>query len=114
MHLWDVEHSYYCEPAGVYRRDHTISYANWSEYLETWGRNPPDMNLLFRYDWKKYSDGEYLYLHFIIQRHPDIYTVRVPVNREDEPQIREHLRTRSQSIRAIWEPIWNSETETEN
>jgi hypothetical protein len=129
LRLWDVDHPYYCSDANYYvggepKRypwgvqeghvpwDH-VEFESWDDF--DWKDSDPDMNLLFRWDWKvpdpdDYDEGEdlgpeKLYLYWMLQRKGRFMIVSFPVQRDEEPAIREWLETRWQHMRRLWEPF---------
>lgn len=114
-HLWEIDHPYYCSDQNFFRNDRHVHNDSWAEFMQGWGHSDPDMNLLFRWDWKSWrhhpdpdlrSDSpDELDLFFLLQRKGDFWAVSVAVTDEDEAAVREWLTERARTITAIWEPI---------
>lgn len=52
--LWEIEHPYYCEQGNYYARDETIQkYGSWADFIASEGDADMDLNLVFRWDWKR-------------------------------------------------------------
>lgn len=119
-HLWEYDHPYYCSESNYYARaDETFEqYENWSEFVDEAGGMSKNLNLLFRWDWKrptaedlKYleEDGEYtgdmLQLFFMAQRKGLFFINFVKVTEEDEDSVRMFLRGYADHMRVLWEPL---------
>ncbi len=66
MNLWEHDHPYYCEENGYYYNSHQVSgwgapleFKTFTEFLEDFGEADPDMNFLFRWDWKRLTPTEH-------------------------------------------------------
>lgn len=88
-HLWEYDHPYYCNEGNYLAspvRDAELNcwqeYESWQDFHDDWGDTDPDLNLVFRWDWKAwhlewpedYPDEEgrterhQLLLYFMLQR----------------------------------------------
>ncbi|WP_035781944.1 hypothetical protein, partial [Arthrobacter sp. H14] len=108
-HLWEHENPYMCEPGNFFERGLNSRYGSWAEFAVPVGfEHPngklvmhgtalydgdPDLNLLFRWDWKArhleypedYPDGEeehLLQLFFMMQRKGYNQSVEISVTAE--------------------------------
>lgn len=126
-HLWEYDHPYYCSEGNflhspVRHPEITshIEFESWKSFQDSgWPRNDPDLNLLFRWDWKAwhldypedYPDEEgnverhVLQLYFMLQRKAFNRSIHVNVTAADEEEVRAWLTTRAATIRKIWEPL---------
>lgn len=71
-HLWEVEHSYYCEPGNFFQSGYHSIYDSWEEFAKPtksfFEGNPlydfdDDLNFLFRWDWRK-ADPKYYFFSY--------------------------------------------------
>lgn len=122
-HLWEVEHSYYCEEINYYSNDCYTKYKSLSEFLNDALKEDIDMNLIFRFDWQEAKPGdsgefgEYngddYYRHAILRlfymgQGRGLYrSVAIEVCRADEPTILGFLKVRWEHMRRLWEPVSN-------
>lgn len=69
-HLWDVEHSYYCEEGNFFQSGYHTVYDSWESFAQPvtsfFEGNPlyefdNDLNFLFRWDWQKADPENYLF-----------------------------------------------------
>jgi hypothetical protein len=91
-HLWEIDHPYYCTEG-----------------------NDHDMNLVFRWDWKRadpddYEDGEELppdtlAVYWVLQRKAILRSTECVVTEADEPAVRAWLADRAKTVAAIWQPL---------
>ena len=119
-HLWEIDHPYYCNEGNYYASGSALydvhaEYESWHDFIADWGATDPDLNLVFRWDWKRDS-GEYLeegeepepdklYVFWVLQRKAILRSTVCVVTEADEPAVREWLASRAQTIAAVWEPI---------
>lgn len=119
-HLWEVEHSYYCNEGNYYARESVCTeYKRWSDFFDEQGDSDLDMNLVFRWDWSEESgeegsntyagDDNYrngvLKIFWMGQRKGLYRYSLVQVCRADEPAVRAFLEARWAHLRALWAPI---------
>ncbi|MCL7377424.1 hypothetical protein [Streptomyces sp. 35G-GA-8] len=116
--LWEIDHPYYCTEGNFYARPsdglHT-EYPSWAAFYEDWADTDPDLNLVFRWDWKRpnpddYEDGEELppetlAVYWVLQRKAILRSTECVIDRADEPAVRTWLTDRARTIAAIWAPI---------
>lgn len=126
LHLWEYGHPYYASsgcyfvPGNRWDEVHSV-WESWKDFYEAWGNNDPDLNLLYRWDWRRPDPDDYefeleenpdfempgdtLRLYFMLQRKAKPFSHEVAVTEADEPAVREWLTERAKTIQAIWEPI---------
>jgi hypothetical protein len=56
-HLWEVDHPYYCTEGNYYSNGCHSTYDSWADFVEEANGWDLDMNLLFRWDWRKPEEG---------------------------------------------------------
>ena len=116
MHLWEVDHPYYCNQGNYYapgNQQPTMHYESWQEFFDAEGDSDADMNLLFRFDWRKADpNGEnwgnktdQLSLFWIGQRKVLYRWSTIEVMDADEPAARAWLQTRLDCLLTLWEPL---------
>ena len=103
-HLWEVEHPYYCSH-GCYcapMRDTHRGWGSWADFCEEWGSSDPEIQLVFRWDWRRENDGPHnLYIFFMNQHKAAPHSHHIVVTEEDEEPIREWLMVRWQMLRSM-------------
>lgn len=115
VHLWEVDHAYYCNLGNYYNNDCGSHFKSWNEFLETMGAADFDYNLLFRWDWSEegeraftgddhYRNGQ-LELFWMHQRKGRYVYMTIEVCRADESAVRAYLEPRWDYLRSLWEPI---------
>lgn len=119
-HMWEVDHSYYCND-GNYNASHSESvfeFKSWQDFMAEMGDADMDYNLIFRWDWKEqddngdrtykgydnYRNGK-LHLYQMQQRKGRFVVMIVEVCRADEKAVREYLEPRWNYLRGLWSPI---------
>ena len=117
-HLWEVEHSYYCNQGNYTFNNAGSYYDSFDEFLESWGEMDLDYNLLFRWDWKdsqnpgyELSKGDELQLSWMLQRKGHYVFSVVKVKKEDELKVIEFLKPRLEYMKQLWEPMWDIQKE---
>lgn len=115
-HLWEIDHPYYCSEsnyyAGGYEQPHE-HYGSWNDFVEAWGNADMDMNLLFRWDWRKADPKEQrwgnpkdqLLLFWMGQRKGRYMWSTVDITDADEAAVISFLRPRWEHMKALWEGI---------
>jgi hypothetical protein len=108
--LWESNHPYYCTEGSYHE-----TYDSWADFLFEWWDSDPDMNLAFRWDWRKpdpedYEAGEevpfgVLEVFFLLQRRGILTSTECKIKREDESAVRAWLQDRVRTLAAIWSPI---------
>lgn len=123
-HLWETDHPYYCTTGNYFvpgTRWHEVhnSYDSWADFYEDWGNNDPDLNLVFRWDWKRSDPDDYepdddgitrvpadtLQVFWVLQRKAILRSTECVVTEADEPAVLAWLRDRARTITAIWQPL---------
>jgi hypothetical protein len=118
-HLWEANHPYYCNEGNYYARDMHETYDSWDDFIADWGDADADMNLVFRWDWKRADPDDYepdddgvvrvpedtLNVYWVLQRKAILRSTECVVTEADEPAVREWLSKRAKTITAIWEPV---------
>lgn len=124
IHLWDVDHPYYCNEGNYFAspKECCVAYQRWQDFITEQGENDLDMNLLFRWDWDApRKDGEFanpvewqgdenyrdctLKLFFMGQRKGYYRWVTVDVCRADEPAVCAWLQVRWEHMKTLWAPF---------
>jgi hypothetical protein len=58
-HLWEINHPYYCNEGNYFASESVESeYDSWAGFFEEEGDSDFDMNLVFRWDWRKADPDE--------------------------------------------------------
>jgi hypothetical protein len=112
-HLWEVHHPYYCADSNYYApgmEQPVERYDSWPHFLEAEGDSDFDMNLLFRFDWKKADEDneqshDILWLFWMGQRKGLYRWSEVSITDDDELSVMEWLRKRFDHIKLLWEPF---------
>lgn len=107
-HLWEVEHSYYCEEGNYFEQGCNTKYDSFADFLEESGYIDLDYNLLFRWDWKKgeeEEEGDTLSLFWMQQRKGKYVSETIKVTEADEPAVRAFLQRAFNHLAALWLPI---------
>ena len=123
-HLWEVDHSYYCNEANYFvgGNDHhkvCDEHKRWSDFIAEYADADFDMNLVFRWDWVEEDPetGESTYkgddnyrngilkIFWMGQRKGLYRFSLVEVCRADEPAVIAFLRPRWEHLRELWAPL---------
>lgn len=111
IHLWQVDHPYYCNLGNYFDRHCGSYFDSFDDFLEEWGDLDFDYNLLFRWDWKDsiYKDNEMkqdeLQIFWLLQRKGIYQFSVIKVNKEDEERVRKFLQPRWEYMKKIWFPL---------
>lgn len=129
-HLWEIDHPYYCQEGSYWvggNQWHEVhnEYESWSDFLDEWSATDDDLNLMFRWDWKRADPDDYTYeveedpdfkipgdvlqLFYMMQRKARNMSVFVKVTEADEPAVREFLAKKAEHMRKLWEPLLDAE-----
>lgn len=117
-HLWEIDHPYYCSERNFYSNEPGDRFGSWQEFASEYGESDPDLNLIFRFDWREGVDngagvftGDVNYRNGVLQ----IFWVRqrkgifacseVSVCRADEAAAVEFLRPRWDLMKKLWAPL---------
>jgi len=119
-HLWEVDHSYYCNKGNYYARESVgDNYKSWSDFIAEYKDADFDMNLVFRFDWDEVDEdtGESNYngdnnyrngvlaIFWLGQRKGLYRYSEVEVCRADEPEVIKFLQPRFDHLKALWSPL---------
>lgn len=118
-HLWEYDHPYYCTDGNYLAIPYEHpecweEYDSWQDFFEEWGDSDPDMNLVFRWDWRAWhlefpeehpEENHVLKLFVMLQRKAFSKSISVAVTADDEPAVREWLTERAKTVAAIWAPL---------
>lgn len=115
-HLWEVDHPYYCNQGNYYARGNEqpfAKYSSWAAFTDEQGESDFDMNLVFRWDWRKADpDGEKwgnktdeLQIFFMGQRKGLYRWVEIEVSDTDEPAVKAWLSRRWDYLKLLWEGV---------
>ena len=119
QHLWEVDHSYYCNEGNYYANGCGDEYKRFSDFAAEYSDADFDMNLVFRFDWieqdsetgesnyngdDNYRDGT-LKIFWMGQRKGLYRFSLVEVCRADEPEVIKFLRPRWEHLRKLWAPL---------
>lgn len=120
--LWEVVHPYYCSESNRYSNEAYARHSSWRDFMESMGNSDPDLNLLFRWDWRApredddwekpiawQGDENYrdsiLQLFWVLQRKGIFMCHEVSVCRADEPAVRAWLKGRMRHLLELWKPL---------
>lgn len=117
-HLWEPEHPYYCNEGNYYTaQDVGETYDSWESFLEGFGDSDLDLNLVFRWDWKRADPEEErehdTLLVFNMQQRKGkfCYAEVSNIREEDEPSVRLWLQARLDHLLRLWAPLSHSPAE---
>jgi len=119
MHLWEVDHPYYCNEGNYFSSESVCDeHKTWASFFDGYKDADMDMNLVFRWDWREGDDwgagpftGDVNYrnghlLIFWMGQRKGLYRYsRVEVCRADEPAVIEFLRPRWEHLKTLLEPL---------
>src|SRR5262245_59830993 len=114
--LWEGKHPYYCNDGNYYApgNDQPVCrYESWKDFFQSEGDSDPDMNLLFRWDWREAdpegnewgNERDTLMLFWMGQRKGLYRWTEVTVEKADAPAVRDWLKTRWQHLATLWAPV---------
>lgn len=120
-HLWEIEHSYYCNEGNYYapgREQPGSEWKSWTDFYNEFKDADFDYNYLIHFDWDESDDGgnntykgddNYrngkLKIFWLAQRKGLYRWDIIEVCRNDEENIKEFLKPRWEYIKELWEPI---------
>ncbi len=106
-----IDHDYYGSDSNYYNSSIALEYNFWHEFYNDYEDLDIDMNLIYRWDVHKPSEGRngYSMELFVIQQRKGIY---VPINillieEKDVSQIVSFLGKHFDKINSIWKPLSN-------
>jgi hypothetical protein len=117
MHLWEIDHPYYCNEGNYYATESVCSeYDSWAEFFQANGYSDPDLNLVFRWDWRKTGtdweeEHDTLLIFWMGQRKGLYRYSRVKVTDDDEPSVKKWLAERWERMKLLWAGISDAQTE---
>lgn len=120
-HLWEIDHPYYCSESNFYSNEPGDRFETWDDFLFDYRDSDPDLNLIFRFDWREgedngardftgdanYRNGN-LQIFWLRQRKGIFACSEIEVCRADEPAVIAFLRPRWDLMRKLWEPLSNA------
>lgn len=115
-HLWEINHPYYCNEGNYYApgfEQPVGTYESWDDFFKEEGDCDFDMNLLFRWDWRKadpeekeWGNKEDVLLLFWIGQRKGLYRwSEIKVTDADEPAVRKWLKLRFKHLQELWVPF---------
>lgn len=115
-HLWEIDHPYYCNQGNYYAPgmdQPTEHYDSWSHFFDDEGDSDFDMNLVFRWDWRKADPNEenwgnekdVLLIFWMGQRKGLYRWTDIDITDADEPAVKEWLSKRWQYLTLLWRGI---------
>jgi len=111
LHLWEIEHPYYCSSNNYFSNDCCKKYETWKEFYEEEGGSDFDLNLLFRFDWRTPESGwveeggDILELFYVQQRKGLFRSVIIKINRDEEEDVIKFLTSRFRWLLKLWSPL---------
>lgn len=119
MHLWDVEHPYYCNQGNYFANDCGQRFGSWGDFASAEGNADLDLNLVFRWDWEVRGDSDSkrdphpddnyradkLLLFYMGQRKGLYRYAVIEVCRADEPAVKAWLAVRWEHMKKLWGPF---------
>lgn len=129
MHLWEIEHPYFCSDHNYYvspvEQQQNGVYADWEAFVADWGvrawaYDETDSNLIFRWDWhtaERLNEGyavsgddayrhDRLELFFMLQRKGLYRPVMIErMDRRYEPEVRAFLELHARKLAELWAPL---------
>ncbi len=118
-HLWEIDHPYYCNEGNYFANINdqpTCTYESWADFYDEEGNSDFDMNLLFRWDWRKADPDkkawgnptDVLLLYWMGQRKGLYRWTTVQICDADEPAVRAWLADRWAYLRLLRRGIFPS------
>lgn len=121
MHLWEIEHAYYCNDGNFTSNGCLEQVDSFDAFMDLDGSNfgsDFDLNLVFRWDWVRETEddsdelspaGELgkgtLKLYRMQQRKGHFFITHIAVGPEDEEAVRVFLAAAWKHMRELWAPI---------
>ncbi len=98
--LWMVRHPLYCEEA-----PHHFKFPDWPEFRDDpMGQTAdPNLNLLFRWDWRPEDDR--LFLYWVLQRKGVVVSAEMHCDRSFKDEVYAYLSERLGTLHAVWAPL---------
>lgn len=118
-HLWEIDHPYYGADGDEEEAD------SFAELKATVDGSDEDMNVMYRWDWKDYSQPHFddLFLddedrseeeftvYLLLPRKSRFWSVTCPITKDREPEVLEWLKGDRCAgyLRTLWEPVFDAE-----
>lgn len=111
LELKETEHSYYCNDKNYYCANSLITYENFKDFYNEWGKLDIDYNYIFRFDLEEDKDyntkkplGTYtLKLYYMLQRKGNFVPINIyNVVENDIIQINELLKSHWEYTKDLW------------
>jgi hypothetical protein len=114
--LWEMKRPYYWSSADWYKPEDHIRHDSAQDFLEGFGKSEPNLNYVVRWDWGYFEQDNDKILRtenkkasfcvtVVQQRKGFLTTHEFPVQKEDEPMLRNWLKERWQTVLHNWNPI---------
>lgn len=104
MRLWETEHDYYVDLDYIGQR--LLTYNSWDAADEEWEFDNPDpLNWIIRWDWETDEDTNTLKIFIFNQRKCQIQGLSIPVERDEEPKIKDALWKWWVYMKNMWKGI---------
>lgn len=105
-----IEHPYYCDTGNYFATGCHHKWASWAEFLAEFGETDRDLNLVWRWDWKRpdpdnADEPATLLVFVMLQRKACNISHEIVVTDADEPAVREFLAVCWKTIQALWAPF---------
>lgn len=115
-HLWEIDHPYYCNEGNYFARGGEqphFHFDSWDDFMAEFGDSDMDMNLVFRWDWRKADPEEkhwgnpkdQLLIFFMGQRKGEYLWSTIDITDADEPGVIAFLKPRWEYLKLMWEGI---------
>jgi hypothetical protein len=114
-HLWEIDHPYYCNEGNYFAHESVgTNYDSWNDFLDEEGNSHLDLNLIFRWDWRKADkpdkeewglEHDTLLIFWMGQRKGLYRYSTIVVTDADESAIKEFLSKRWQHLKLLWQGI---------
>lgn len=104
IHLWEVDHPYYCSESNWYSNEARLRFDCWADFVDGFGDSDLDMNHVFRWDWEE--DRRCLKIFMMKQRKGLFQPIEIyGMTADDEEQVRVYLTKHWENILLMWYPI---------
>lgn len=106
-----IDHDYYCSESNFYSNDASLSYETFKEFLDEFEDADVDMNLVFRWDLKKYDDsdiskGYYMEIYQMKQRKGIFTPIEIVKFEEDDIEgFVKYIKPHIDKLKNIWKPF---------
>lgn len=111
-----VEHNYYCNMGNYFSNECSFNCETFQDFLDAMGDSDMDMNLLFRWDVKKYEEsddndedspkGYYAEMFFMLQRKGNFICHNIEkMTEEDVEAFVAFVEPRHKHLMSLWAPF---------